>query len=173
MGRWLRVVPAILFFAGLAAGMDPNRALPRYIRNQWGVQQGFPGGTVYAIIEGLDGYLWIGAENGLARFDGVNFKLFNHANTPALPVGPVLGLAESKDGDLWIRMESPNMLRYHGGVFKDVSTELSRAQPPLPVTAMSVQESGDVLFVSSSEASGADSAGSSADVSAVAAESSG
>ncbi|MGA2598649.1 MAG: two-component regulator propeller domain-containing protein [Bryobacteraceae bacterium] len=142
----------ILFFAGAAAGMDPNRALPQYIRNKWSVQQGFPGGTVYAIAEGLDGYLWIGAENGLVRFDGVNFKLFNHANTPALAVGPVLGLAESQDGDLWIRMEGPNMFRYHGGVLQDVSSDFSRVNPPLPVTAMSGQKSGDLLFASKGDA---------------------
>jgi hypothetical protein len=152
MGRCPRVIPAILFFAGLAAGMDPNRALPQYIRNKWSVQQGFPGGTVYVLAEGLDGYLWIGSENGLVRFDGVNFRLFNHANTPALPVGPVLGVAESQDGDLWIRMESPNMFRYHGGVFQDVSSDFSRVNPPLPVTAMSGQKSGNVLFVSLGDA---------------------
>ena len=151
MGRW-RLVSAFLFFTGAASAMDPNRAFPQYIRNKWSVQQGFPGGTVYAIAEGLDGYLWIGSENGLVRFDGVNFKLFNHANTPALPLGPVLGLAESKDGDLFIRMESPNMFRYHGGVLQDISSDFSRVNPPLPVTAMSAQKGGDVLFASLGDA---------------------
>ncbi len=146
--RWLQLTLAILSLARLAPGMDPNRTLPQYVRNRWGVQQGFPGGTVYAIVEGVDGYLWIAAEKGLVRFDGVNFQLFNHANTPALPGGPVLGLAQSRDGNLWMRMESPNMLRLHGGIFQDVSAGFTRSDRPIPITAMAGQNNGGVLFTS-------------------------
>ena len=98
-------------------GLDPNRAVDQYVVSRW---QGttFPGGVVHAIAQTTDGYLWIGAENGLVRFDGVNFRLFNHANTPSLPAGHILGLVVDSAGFLWVRMESPYLLRYRGEVFE-------------------------------------------------------
>ena len=55
--------------------MDPNRALSQYPRQAWDAERGFPGGAVQAITQGGDGYLWIGSEKGLVRFDGVEFRL--------------------------------------------------------------------------------------------------
>jgi signal transduction histidine kinase/ligand-binding sensor domain-containing protein len=138
------MLAASLCFASLASAMDPNRALSQYIRDRWGAEQGFPGGAVYAIAEARDGYLWIGAEKGLVRFDGLNFRLFDHATSPALPAGPVLNLGVSADGDLWIRMQSPSLLRYRGGVFQNISPALATIN--YPVTAMVRRDNGEVLF---------------------------
>jgi signal transduction histidine kinase/ligand-binding sensor domain-containing protein len=143
-------VLAILCFVNLAGAMDPNRAVSQYARIHWAAEQAFPGGVVHAISETADGYLWIGAEKGLVRFDGVNFRLFNHVNTPGMPSGPVLDLATGADGGLWIRMQSPRMLRYRNGIFEDVPAEFARIDTP--VTAMSRQERGDMLFVTLSNA---------------------
>jgi ligand-binding sensor domain-containing protein len=75
-----------------------------------------------------DGYLWIGAESGLVRFDSVGFHLFNHLNTALFPDGRVLGLRSDNSGGLWIRLHSPGLLRYHEGksdvVFPE-STEMN------------------------------------------------
>ena len=118
--------------------------MSQYIRDAWGAEQGFPGGTVYAIAETDDGYLWIGAEAGLVRFDGLNFRLFNHKNSTALPAGPVLGLTADGDGNLWIRMQSSDLVRYHAGMFRDVSPELPRSE--IGVTAMCRGRNGEVLL---------------------------
>lgn len=146
--RCLRAACAAFCFAGLAGAMDPNRALSQYLRDRWSVEQGFPGGKVYAIAGTADGYLWIGAEKGLVRFDGLNFRLFNHLNS-ALPAGPVLDLAASPDGDLWIRMQSPGLIRYHGGIFQDTAASLEEMK--YPITAMSRQKHGDLLFATLSD----------------------
>ena len=58
-----------------AHAMDPERDVSQYIRDEWTSGQGFPGGPVYAIAQTPDGYLWIGAEKGLVRFDGLEFRL--------------------------------------------------------------------------------------------------
>ena len=144
LGPWLAASWAVLCFAGSAGAMDPNRTLSQYTRDRWTVDQGFPGGTVYAIAGTPDGYLWIGAEKGLVRFDGLNFRLFNHSNSATLPAGPVLDLAASPDGDLWIRMQSPSVLRYRDGVFQDVSQTLFRSARP--ITTMFRRENGELLF---------------------------
>ena len=143
MGRCPRVIAAILFFACSAAGMDPNRALPQYIRNKWSVQQGFPGGTVYAIAEGLDGYLWIGAENGLVRFDGVNFRVFGQASPTTFSIGAVQELMADGAGDLWILLQSTKILRYHDGKF-----ELGREEAEFGITSVSRRRDGSPLLSS-------------------------
>ena len=63
-----------------AHALDPHRLLEQYIHDRWTDEQGYPGGAVNAIAQTPDGYLWLGAENGLVRFDGLTFRIFNHAN---------------------------------------------------------------------------------------------
>ena len=58
------------------AELEAERALSQYVRDRWATETGFPGGPVYAITQTGDGYLWIGAEKGLVRFDGLTFRLF-------------------------------------------------------------------------------------------------
>ena len=71
---WALTVLATLF-ANVAHAIDPNRAMSQYIHDRWRTEQGFPRGPVYAIAQTTDGYLWIGTEAGLVRFDGLNFRI--------------------------------------------------------------------------------------------------
>ena len=132
--------------AHAAYGLDPSRGLSQYIRDQWGSSKGFPAGQVYDITQAGDGYLWIGTEKGLVRFDGLNFRLFHHANTPSLPAGPVLGLETDADGGLWIRLQGPHIIRYSDGKFEDVSSSLERGEQAF--TAMGRGKNGEVLLSS-------------------------
>lgn len=123
-------------------GMDPQRALSQYIRDRWGTEQGFPRGSVYAITQTTDGYLWIGTEAGLVRFDGLQFRLIRDQSA-ALPVTSVLGLTADKDGSLWVRLRDMRVLRYRKGRFDDPFPALDA----LPgVTAMTTTRGGDLLF---------------------------
>lgn len=132
------------YLPSTAQALDPNRRMSQYVRDAWGAEQGFPGGTVNAIAETDDGYLWIGAEQGLVRFDGLSFRLFNHTNLAALPAGPILGLTADAEGNLWIRPQSPGLVRYRAGIFHDVSPDLPRAETG--VTAMCRGRNGEVLL---------------------------
>jgi ligand-binding sensor domain-containing protein/signal transduction histidine kinase len=118
--------------------------MSQYIHDQWGSERGFPGGQVYAIAQTPDGYLWIGAQNGLVRFDGLNFRLFPHAKTLSPAPGPVLGLTTDSDGYLWIRQQAPRMLRYRGGTFDVTSPDFGTTQSS--VTAMCGGKNGAVLL---------------------------
>ena len=90
--------------------------MSQYVYERWGPERGFPRGPVYAIAQSSDGYLWIGAQGGLVRFDGVNFRLVR--NEPALPNNEsILGLTPDREGNLWIRLEGATMVRYRDGVF--------------------------------------------------------
>src|SRR6267154_488970 len=127
-----------------ANGLSSHKAMSEYIRDQWSAEQGFPGGPVYAIAQTPDGYLWIGTEKGLLRFDGVGFQLFSQANSTALLAGPILDLMTDADGNLWIRPQSRNILRYRDGTFQDVMPELDIAH--YGVTAMCRGPKGEALF---------------------------
>jgi signal transduction histidine kinase/ligand-binding sensor domain-containing protein len=132
------------------SALDRNRALGEYIATRWDSPGSFPGGTINAIAQTPDGYLWIGAENGLVRFDGFSFRLINHANTPSLPPGHVLGLVVDSEGVLWIHMESPYLMRYRDGRFEQAyPVELP---PPFSLdrargaTAVARGARGDILI---------------------------
>jgi signal transduction histidine kinase len=80
------------------------------LRQAWDADGAFPGGPVHAIAQDADGALWIGAERGLVRFDGVAFHL------TALPDGgPVLGVVTDAAGAVWIRRQLPALFRWRGG----------------------------------------------------------
>jgi signal transduction histidine kinase/ligand-binding sensor domain-containing protein len=92
--------------------IDPDRAMSQYVRDEWTTQNGFPGGAVSAIVQTTDGYLWIGTEKGLVRFDGVTFQLVQQAGQEASAGTSVLGLAADRDGSLWALVHGPTLVHY-------------------------------------------------------------
>ncbi len=144
-GRWLRFLLAAIGLLCLnvqpAPAMDPDRAMSQYIRDQWGPEQGFPRGPVYAITQTPDGYLWIGTQAGLIRFDGWNFVLVNDPSRN-FQIANVLGLAPAADGGLWVRLQGAILLRYHDGVFERAPSFPSDAS----ITAMTTSARGELLI---------------------------
>lgn len=143
LDRFPKLAVALLLCAGAAFAVDPTRAMSQYIRDRWGPEQGFPRGPVYSIAQTADGYLWIGTEAGLVRFDGLNFRLVADATT-SFPVKSVLGLATDNENNLWVRLPGPVMLRYRGGAFVDAMTKLG--MPYSNVTAMAHGNAGSLLI---------------------------
>jgi hypothetical protein len=85
-----------------AAHLDPDLSLDQYLYREWSMEGGLPSDRVSDIVQTRDGYLWLATENGLARFDGLKFTVFNRANTPALATNKITTLCEGRDGTLWI-----------------------------------------------------------------------
>ena len=124
-----------------AKAMDPSRAMSQYIRDRWGPERGFPRGPVYAIAQTPDGYLWIGTQAGLVRFDGWNFRMISDSSRN-FKIENVLGLTSAPDGSLWVRLQGITLLRYSNGVFEKVPRPL----PDASITAMSRTAEGDLLI---------------------------
>lgn len=96
-------------------------ATPNYCLRTWQVEKGLPQNKVTTVVQTRDGYLWVGTYSGLARFDGVQFKVFDDNNTPELHSSRVTSLVEGADGTLWIGGEGGQLTRYESGRFAAVS----------------------------------------------------
>ncbi len=82
--------------------LDPSKALTQYSKTVWTQQpEGLPQDTVRAIAQTPDGYLWLGTDEGLARFDGYEFVRVTK-DDGQLPSNSITSLATGKDGSLWI-----------------------------------------------------------------------
>jgi signal transduction histidine kinase/ligand-binding sensor domain-containing protein len=99
-----------------AIALDPHKALTQYSSSVWTQQQGLPQDTIRSITQTSDGYLWLGTDEGLARFDGYQFTIFNRDNGD-LPSNSVTALAAGHDGSLWIGSRS-GVTRYYEHRFR-------------------------------------------------------
>ncbi len=104
---------AVLLTGVLLAGV----AWGQYRFDHWTTEQGLPQNSVTAITQTRDGYLWLATHNGLVRFDGVRFTIFDKSNTSALRTSRISAFSEDAAGALWIGTTEGGVLRYQNGVF--------------------------------------------------------
>ena len=109
---------AASLFCARAQSLDPQEPLSQFRHEVWGTQQGLPQNTVLAIARTRDGYLWLGTEAGLARFDGVRFAAFDKSNTPELKSNCISALLEDRQGNLWIGTNGGGLTRFRDGKFQ-------------------------------------------------------
>jgi signal transduction histidine kinase/ligand-binding sensor domain-containing protein len=106
--RRVDAAPGILL-AGLlllgcpcAIALDRSLDVSQYTHTPWRVRDGFAQGTIAAIVQTPDGYLWLGTEFGLLRFDGVKAIPWPPPKGQHLPSNRVFSLLAARDGTLWI-----------------------------------------------------------------------
>ncbi|HJZ79054.1 MAG TPA: two-component regulator propeller domain-containing protein [Pyrinomonadaceae bacterium] len=97
-------------------------AFAQYRIDHWTTDNGLPQNTVQAIVQTRDGYLWLTTFDGLARFDGVRFTVFDKNNTKGLTSNRFTALYEDKDGALWAGTEDGGLTIYRHGVFTSYTT---------------------------------------------------
>ena len=137
----LHVTLLLILIPRCASAGDPGKLISQYVHDRWTTDNGYPGGQVNAIAQTPDGYLWVGTDRGLLRFDGLTF-------TPVSVGQPnqathVLGLVTDSDGDLWVRLEGPSVFRYHNGKFDIANSDLHSSE--VGVLAMSRGIEGSIL----------------------------
>ncbi|MGV3772390.1 MAG: sensor histidine kinase [Verrucomicrobiales bacterium] len=82
-----------------------------FMVNFWRTEDGLPQNSVTSIVQTEDGYIWCGTRNGLVRFDGIRFTVFNRLNSPELISNDIRFLAAGEDGSLWIAFREPGICR--------------------------------------------------------------
>src|SRR5215472_3055780 len=85
-----------------AFGLNPALDINQYAHKAWTVREGFFKGSIYSIAQTPDGYLWLGGDEGLLRFDGVRHLKWAPPAGEQLPSANILALLASRDGTLWI-----------------------------------------------------------------------
>ncbi len=82
----------------------------------WETDDGLPRNSVLALTQSRDGYLWLGTLNGLVRFDGLRFTLYDTGNTPGMEGNRIVSLFEDREGNLWVGIENgrPLLVRPDG-----------------------------------------------------------
>ena len=94
---------ALLFCQRITVfALSPAREIEQYVRRSWTVENGLPNNSVWRIEQTADGYLWLATQDGLARFDGVEFTVFNKQTTAGLPGNYIMAMREDRNRDLWI-----------------------------------------------------------------------
>ena len=110
----------MLFLSCPVRALDPGKSLNQYSLDVYSTDNGLPQSSVMAIIQTRDGYLWLGTYEGLARFDGIRFVVFDKNNTPELQNSSIKTLLEDAAGDLWIGTAN-GLLRYDRQRFRRYS----------------------------------------------------
>jgi len=96
-------------------GLDPNRTLTQYAHRIWQVQQGLPEPSIYSLLQTRDGYLWLGTQTGLVRFDGVQFTTLESIY-PSAPANVwIRAVVEDSQGALWIGTNESGVFRIARG----------------------------------------------------------
>jgi len=102
--RKRRVVALVILLAccPCASALDPSLDINQYAHTAWTIREGFFKGTIYSIAQTADGYLWLGTEFGLLRFDGNRSVLWQPPEGQHLPGTTVTKLLAARNGTLWI-----------------------------------------------------------------------
>lgn len=98
-------------------------AITQYRHSIWTTNDGLPQNTVGAIVQDNDGFVWLGTQEGLVRYDGTEFRVFDRTNTPEIRVNQINQLVVAADGALWAGTRGGGLLRYEDGRFSAWSTE--------------------------------------------------
>jgi len=112
--RLLRLALAASLLVGAAAAapaLDRHTPVSRLGHDVWQMRDGLPQNSVEAIAQTLDGYLWFGTEEGLARFDGVRFTVFGREAASGLPQNSIKALLAARDGSLWVGTNGGGLAR--------------------------------------------------------------
>jgi ligand-binding sensor domain-containing protein len=125
MLRGLAMGCVLLLMVRVCVGQDL-----RYLSQQvWSTEDGLPQSSVHSVAQTADGYLWVGTEGGLVRFDGVSFKVYGRDTDPAFLSEDICCLLAGAGGDLWVgtadglvRMEAGRFQRY--GVAKGLASAI-------------------------------------------------
>lgn len=134
----------VLTAAPQKAAPAPEKSIHQYLHKRWSSEDGLPNNFISSILQTTDGYIRLGTNNGLARFDGVKFKNYYKDNTGGgLPDNRITVLFEHNDGTLWIGARN-GLAILKDGVFKNRTIETGMLNPV--INAIRADAEGNVYI---------------------------
>lgn len=137
----LRLFLTILF-SFTALGQSDHKAISQMIENTWDNKSGLPQATVLNLLQDQQGYIWIGTQEGLVRFDGTTMKLFDRAHYPQLKSDYVFSLTQRSNGTIWVGTRV-GLYTIRQGILQLFPRETG---PPTE-TISALQEDGDQMWL--------------------------
>lgn len=112
--RWVAALLLALLASWMTAAwaLDPDKSFRHFVFDRWSIEDGLPQLSVLSIAQDNTGYLWLTTQNGIARFDGVRFRVYTIENTPQLRANIVDRVHLAPDGSLWFG-SSRGLTRFH------------------------------------------------------------
>lgn len=121
-------------------GLEPRKAVTQYVHDVWNSNDGLPQDSVNEVVQTPDGYIWSATQEGLVRFDGVRFTVFDANNT--VGIGSfVFTLLAARDGTLWVGTGG-GLLAYRDGKFTRYSKQ--DGLPDVSVKNISEDSAGNI-----------------------------
>ena len=111
---------SILLWAASLAALPSDRSVAQYVRRSWTVEQGLPHGTVRGFAQTADGYLWLATYEGLVRFNGERFRIFDQSSNPEFPNSSILTVRRTRDDSVWLGT-AEGLMQYREGKFLPIS----------------------------------------------------
>jgi diguanylate cyclase (GGDEF)-like protein len=145
-GRWLAVLlaPMLLLCMPPAQALKADKAFAHFVINTWSIQDGLPQISALSLAQDRTGYMWIGTQSGLARFDGVRFTTYTPADTPALAGIWIRSLLADREGRLWIGTYK-GLAVLEQGRFRAIHAADAGRYPSLDIFALAQQADGTLL----------------------------
>jgi diguanylate cyclase (GGDEF)-like protein len=139
--RLLRLALLSLLLFGNFTAMS---SLAQYRFDQFTANNGLPQNTVNAVTQTRDGYLWFATFDGLVRYDGMRFTIFDKGNSAGISTNRFLTLCEDAQGTLWAGTVDGGLVRYRDGVFTSFTTE--QGLPRNHVAKVQINEHGLLII---------------------------
>jgi ligand-binding sensor domain-containing protein/signal transduction histidine kinase len=113
----------LLLCGGRADALPPGSDLGQLGRRAWQTENGLPQNTVHSVVQDIEGYIWVATEEGLARFDGLNFVVFDRQNTPQLRSNDVRSLLMTEKGNVIWAATAGGLSQLYAGKWTTITTE--------------------------------------------------
>jgi len=133
---------AALCFCVFLCWAAPN-ALADYRFDNWTTDNGLPNNSVHDIVQTRDGYLWFATHDGLVRYDGVKFTVYDKGNSRGIASNRFERLFEDSSGRLWCALNFAGLTVYENGAFTTYTSENGLAGE---VFGMGEDGAGNVLI---------------------------
>ena len=117
--RWLRIRSLAVVLAMLSCScplfsLDPTRDLTQYVHRIWQTETGLPQVTISVLLQAQDGYLWLGTQKGVIRFDGVRFTAIPALVKASLGEVWARRMVDDSQGRIWILSNDSALIRVAG-----------------------------------------------------------
>ena len=139
----------LLLCVSLAAAASDQRPLNEYSRETWTTRQGLPHNLVQGVAQTADGYLWLATWEGVARYNGIEFRAFDRSSVPALTDDGVRALQVLRDGTLVMATSRGGVTLLRDGQWSRLSTREGLAQDEIMDVA---EDAAGALWVATESA---------------------